>query len=241
MGMMFARKRSWIKLFVKLFCLIVLTVAVCVPAFTIVNFSRHVDRLLFYLEIGDSAKVQRELGQLHYFYALSEKWKIQWLADRYFFRDAIFYQAADAYLIGDWKRVKSSLKDQLDDPRSYLYGIAKFREAQAEYRATHKIEAPLNFVMTEVRDDFERDLRNCLKVSDYLECFDRVKNYDIASDEEAAGEAIKQEKAPPEHILGPLKVPEEKAPGGPEPDGELPGGKNLDEKQPGGGGPRRMP
>ena len=184
--------KSWLKLFIKLFCLAVLTVTVCVSALTIVDFSKHVEKFNFYLKTGDSVGTKRELEHLHYFYVLSGKWKVQWLADKYLFNDAPFYQAADTNLIENWEEVRNTLKDKLDDPRAYPYGNAKFRQAQAEYRAVHKIEAPLKFVMTEVRADFERDLRNCLKVSEYLQCFDRVWNYDLASNKKEAEEAGKE-------------------------------------------------
>src|SRR3989344_4131031 len=199
------RERSWIRLFVKLFILVLFAVVVCVPSFTIVEFSKHIKLLNLYVKIGDSAGTKRELEQIHYFYALSGRWKVQWLADTYFFGDTPFYQVAYVALTEDWEKVKDMLKNKLDDPRSYPYGIAKFRQVQAEYRATKKIEAPLNFVMTEVREDFERDLRNCLKVSEYLKCWDRVFNYDLAGNKKDAEEALRQPKMPPEYILGPLK------------------------------------
>lgn len=233
-----SKTRSWSRLFFKLFFLVAITTAIVVPAFTIWEFCEHVKKFNFYLNTGDSVGTKKELGQLHYFYALSGKWKIQWLADRYLFRGAPFYEAADLYLIGDWEKVKTRLKDKLDDPKSYLYGAAKFRQAQAEYRATRKIEAPLNFVMTEVRQDFERDLRNCLKGSDYLKCWDRVYNFDMAGNKKDAEEALKQPKMSEEFMLGPLKE-EEDGPG--KPPGNFPLGKKLEEKQPGSSDPKRRP
>lgn len=232
------KTRSWVRLFIKLFFLAAITLAIVVPAFTVVNFCEHIKRFNFYLKMGDSVGTKIELGQMHYFYVLSGKWKVQWLADRYLFGGAPFYEVADTYLVGDWEGVKTRLKDKLDDPRSYSYGNAKFRQAQAEYRATHKIEAPLNFVMTEVRQDFERDLRNCLKVSEYLECWDRVWNFDMAGNKKDAEEALKQPKMPDEFMLGPLK---EKEDGPGKPPGKFPAGEKLDEKQPGGSGPKRRP
>jgi len=233
------RKRSWIKLILKLSFLAIFTALTSAVIFTVVNFCEHADRFILYLKIGDSDGTKRELEKLHYFYALSEKWKVQWLADRYLFNDAYFYQVADISLIEDWEKVKEALKDRLDDPRSYPYGIAKFRQAQAKYRATHKIEAPLNFVMTEVREDFERDLRNCLKASEYLKCWDRVFNYDLAGNKKDAEEALRQPKMPPEYILGPLK--KKLLLGGEPPTGKPPGGEKLDEKKPGSGGLRKRP
>lgn len=238
MSVKIVKGRSWIKLFVKLFLLTVVTIAVVAPALTVRNFCGHVKKFNFYLKTGDSVGTKRELEQLHYFYVLSGKWKVQWLADKYFFNDAPFYETDDLYLIEDWKEVRNKLKDKLDDPRSYPYGNAKFRQAQAEYRATRKIEAPLNFVMTEVREDFERDLRSCLKVSEYLECYDRVWNFDLAGNKKDAEEALKQPNMPGEFILGPLK---EKEDGPGEPPGKFPAGGKLDDEKPGSGGQRKRP
>ncbi|OGN02579.1 MAG: hypothetical protein A2651_00150 [Candidatus Yanofskybacteria bacterium RIFCSPHIGHO2_01_FULL_42_12] len=233
------KTRSWVRLIAKLLLLAVIAVAVAVPTLTIRDFCDHVKKFNFYLQMGDSVGTEEELGQLHYFYALSAKWRIQWLADRYLFTDAFFYEVADTYLTENWEEVRNKLKDKQEDPRSFLYGIAKFRQAQVQYRATHKIEAPLDFVMTEVRQDFERDLRNCLKVSEYLECFDRVWNYDISGNKKDAQEAIIQPgNTPPEFILGPIK---EKDDGPGEPPGKFPARSKQDEKHPGGGGPQRRP
>src|SRR3989338_4099744 len=233
------KPRSWPKLFVKLLVLAVLTVAVVVPSLTVSNFCNHVEKFNFYLKTDDSVGTNRELAQFHYFYTLSAKWHIQLLADKYLFTDSPFYESADTFLTGNWQEVRNQLKDKTDDPRSYPYGLAKFRQAQAEYQATHKIKPPLNFVMTEVRQDFERDLRNCLRVSEYLDCFDRVWNYDLASNKNDAEEALKQPGKMPGFILGPLKENEEDGPG--KPPGDFPYGGRLDEKQSGGGGQKKRP
>jgi hypothetical protein len=233
---------EWAKMLLKLSCLAAFAVVVYAPLLTIKEFNGHVEKLNMYLEMGDSVGMARELENLRYFYVLSEKWKVRWLADKYLFRDTLFYEAADTYLIEDWDAVinKSGLKDKLDDSRSYLYAAAKFRQAQAEYRATKLVEAPLNFIMTKVRDDFERDLRNCLEAaSEYLECFDRVWNFDIVTNEEDAEEALTKPQILPGFILGPLKEEQEYGPG--LPPGEYPDGSKLDEERPGSGGPRKRP
>lgn len=239
MAVQSAKGRSWVKLFLKLFLLAVITVAIVVPALTAVNFCRHADKLIFYLETKDSEGAKRELDKLHYFYTLSGKWKVQWLADEYLFNDAYFYQVAHLYSIENRGSVIEALKEKLDDPRSYPYANAKFRQAQIKYQAGKKKEA-LELALGEIHQDYERDLRNCLKSSEYMQCWDRVWNFDLTSNKKDAEEALKQPKIPPEFILGPLKEQEEK-PGGPEPEGEPPGGKKLDEEKPGSSGPRRMP
>lgn len=238
------KKRSWIGLTIKLFCLIGLAIAITAPLFTAVNFFRQADKFILYLEIGDPEGAKRELDKLHYFYALSKKWKVQWLADKFLFNDAYFYQVGHIYLTENWDGVIEALKNKLDDSRSYPYANAKFWQAQQMYKAGKKDEA-LTWMLGEIHQDYERDLRNCLNLSSHLECFDRVYNYDRTSTKKDAEEALKKGKVLPEYILGPLRG-EDELPRPPEP-GKMPsGGKSLDEEKSrpgddGGGGQERRP
>lgn len=239
-----AKGRSWMKFLAKLTLLALFSVAVAMPLFTVREFSKHAEQFNFYLEMGDSVGTFRELEQMRYFYELSRKWKVQWLADRYLFRDAYHYEVADIYQTRDWEKVKAALKDRLDDPRSFPYGNAKFREAQIRYQAGSEEEA-LKMALEDVRADYERDLRNCLRAAaEYLECVDRVWNYDLASDPDAAKDALGQPTTiPSKYILGPLKGNEDEEKLSGRPPGPIPplGSKKLDEEEKGGPGQRKRP
>ncbi len=235
------RKRtfaSWIALFGALSSIIFTTAAVCLVLFTLANFSDNIKRFSFYVRSADAEMAKKELVGLHYFYDLSRRWKVQWLADKYLFRDASFYEVADAYLIHDWRKVQDDLKDKLDDPRAYPYGNAKFREKKAQFQEKGAtFEEALNFVMTEVAADYEKALRNCLD-SDvpYLECYDRVWNYDLATNKKNAGDALKSPTPNVKYILGPPKThPEPVLPPPDKAGGKEPG------KEPGMPGPRKRP
>ena len=225
------RKRtfgSWLVFLTVLSAIGLATTIVCSTLFTLANFSEHADKLILGFKMQDNQLTKKELINLHYFYELSRKWKVQWLVDRYLFGDAPFYGAGDLYLTGDWEKVKGDLEKKLDDPRAYLYGVAKFREAQGRYQAGEK-EKALQVVLKEVADDFERDLRNCLSSlgisgetdnsqgnfsgsDDYLKCYDRVWNYDIATNKKDAEEALGGQKPSPKVILGPPQLPKGKIP-----------------------------
>lgn len=236
------RKRifgDWIVLFVKLILLVLVGGSLSLFLFTLANFSDNVKRFSFYVKTNDAEMTKRELIRLHYFYDLSRKWKVQWLADKYLFKDAPFYGPSDAYLIGDWEKVQKDLKEKLDDPKAYPYGNAKFREKKGQFQNREvKLEEALNFVMKEVADDFEKALKNCLNSGvSYPECYDRVWNYDLVTNKKNAEEALKSPPPVMPYILGP-----------PNKDGEpvlpppiVPGGSTEKEEKPGAGGPRKRP
>ena len=227
---------SWIVLFVKLGTVILLTTVLSINLFTLANFSDNVKRFSFYVKTTIAEMAKRELIGLHYFYDLSRKWHVQWLADKYLFRDAPFYGPADSYLIRDWQKTMDALKDKLDDPRAYPYGNAKFRQAQAMYRVGQTKEG-LNLVLTEVAADYEKALRNCLDSGVvYLECYDRVWNYDLATNKKNAEEALKNPPPQVKYILGPPMIEGDMIP-----PPKRPGGGGEKEKKPGSGGPKKRP
>lgn len=236
------RKRtfgSWAAFLLKLGLLILPAMVFSFTLFTFANFSDHGNKLLFYIKTTDAEMTKRELINLHYFYDLSRRWKIQWLADKYLFRDAPFYEVADSYLIRDWKKVQNDLREKLDDSRAYPYGNAKFREVKAQFQAGKmSLEDALKITLSEIAADYEKALRNCLDLGlPYNQCYDRVWNYDLANNKKDAAEALKNPLLPGKYILGP-----------PAKDGEpvlppplVPGGGKEDEEKPGFGGPRKRP
>ncbi|MBI2065106.1 MAG: hypothetical protein HYT62_03590 [Candidatus Yanofskybacteria bacterium] len=248
---------SWISFLIKISVLAFVATVLCILLFTLANFSEHADRLLLGFKMQDDQLTKNELISLHHFYELSRKWKVQRLADKYLFADAPFYEANDFYLTGDWRKTQDSLEKKLDDPRSYLYGAAKFREAQGRYRSGEK-EKALQFVLREVASDFERDLRSCLDSSevssetdrplggiyssdDYLKCYDRVWNYDIATNKKDADEALGGKQPQPKFILGPPKLPKGKIPVEMDGKEKKPGAGEEGEEKPGGGGEPKKP
>ncbi len=234
---------SWIALLVKLGTLTFAAAALSFLLFTLANFSDNVKKYSFYVKTNDNETAKTELIRLHYFYDLSRKWHVQWLADKYLFRDAPFYEVADLYLINDWQKVQNDLKEKLDDSRAYPYGNAKFRQIKAKYQASQiKLEDALGIVLKEVAMDYEKALRNCLDSSvSYNQCFDRVWNYDLATNKKDAEEALKSPPPQVKYILGPPKDGKEgkiPVPGKDKKSGE---GYEGEEKPGSAGSPRKRP
>ena len=232
---------QWLGLLFVLGLIIVVAVAGNVLSFTLAEYSDTQERLISSIKTGDTVKTKNELIKLHYFYELSEKWRVRWLADKYLLRDASYYEVADAYLIRDWKKVMDDLKNKRDDPRAYPYGNARFRQIQALFQEKAiKFEEALELVLKEVSTDFERDLKNCLDSGvPYLQCYDRVWNYDLATNKKDAEEALKNPGPMPKYILGPLRqkdapplLPQDKNKKDGDREGEGEGGQ---------GGPRKRP
>lgn len=236
------RKRafaSWIVLFLKLGLIIFTATVLSAFLLTLSNFSDNVKRLSFYVKTADAEMTKKELINLHYFYGLSRNWKAQWLADKYLFRDTPFYEAADFYLIRDWKEVQDALKEKLDNPKAYPYGNAKFRHIKALYQANGiSLKDAVDLVLKEVATDYEKALRNCLNSgAAHNQCFDRVWNYDLATNKKNSEDALKSPLPQAKYILGPPKK-----------DGQpilpppiIPGGNSEKGEKPGSGGPRKRP
>lgn len=232
---------QWFLLLLGASLIIVAGTAATFTFFTVANYSDTVERLVYNFKSGDNIGTKNELIKLNYFYELSKQWKVQWLADKYLFKDSAFYNAGDIYLTGDWQKVIEDLQDKQEDVRAYPYGNAKFRQAQSQYQGGQKKEA-LESVTTDVAEDFEKALRICLDSKpDYNDCFDRVWNYDLVTNKKDAEEALKnpQQKPAPKFMLGPIKDKGKpmKVPGDKEKKGD---GKEGEEKG-GQGGPRKRP
>src|SRR3989344_8395198 len=231
---------SWVTLLATLGLIVLVATVSSFILFTLANFSDSVKRFSFYVRTNDSEMTKKELIKLHYFYDLSRTWKVQWLADKYLFNDAPFYEPADTYLIRDWEKVMSSLKEKLDDPRAYPYGNAKFRYAQFGLYRAGKTKEGLELVLTEVAVDYEKALRNCLGSGvTYLECYDRVWNYDLATNKKDAEEALKGPVPMVKFILGPPKDKDGNIPAPMSGDKKEPGDGKEGEEKPGDGGPRK--
>lgn len=235
------RKRTFasrVSLFVKLGLIAFMATAFIFILFTLANFSDNIKRFSFYVKTNDTEMTKKELIGLHYFYDLSQRWRVQWLADKYLFRDAPFYKPADAYLIRDWEEVMNYLKERLDDSRAYPYGNAKFRYAQFKLYQAGKTKEGLNLVLTEVAADYEKALRNCLDSGlPYDQCFDRVWNYDLATNKKDAEEALKNPPPQVKYILGPPKRDGEPV----LPPPVVSSGSKEPGKTPGKGGARKRP
>ncbi|MDP3697894.1 MAG: hypothetical protein Q8R55_07905 [Candidatus Taylorbacteria bacterium] len=234
---------QWLVLLTTLVLIAVIGTVSSIALFTLANYSDTVERLVSNIKINEPVETKKELIRLHYFYGLSKKWKVQWLADKYLFRDAPFYEVADTYLIRDWDKVMNDLKNKQDDPRAYPYGNAKFRYAQFKLYQAGKTKEGLSLVLTEVATDFEKALENCLDSdASYNQCFDRVWNYDLATNKKDAEEALKnpQQGPNPKFILGPIKdknappmpVPNDKGKKGDGKEGEEEGGQGSPRKRP---------
>ena len=101
---------EWVFFAVKVLGVVVLSLLISFSLLTYSNYRETVDRFVFYVKIEDEVRAKDELVKLHYFYDLSKKWKVQWLADKYFFQDSLFYEAAS--------RVYSCVKQEAEAIRA---------------------------------------------------------------------------------------------------------------------------
>ncbi len=85
---------------------------------------------------GDQPAAQDDLEKLKYFYQLNNKLKpfgLSWLADRYFFEDAVYQATAYDYLTNRHEKVIGDLKSENSFWGYYLRANSKWRLAQGVF------------------------------------------------------------------------------------------------------------
>ena len=190
------------------------------------------DRFNYQVSNDNPEAAREELDNLRYFYDLTAKWKVKWLADRFLFRDAYLRDAQYYFLIGDFQRVinDENLKNSDDYRAAQLVGSAMFRDFKARYenaKTSREREEIVKLVVSEVSSYFEKALRKGPAFSYPDANFDYRWNYDIASDPSSAKRAMESKQPMPRFKLGlePGQSPRDK----PEPSDR----KLNEEKQPG--------
>ncbi|MDP2598750.1 MAG: hypothetical protein Q8P49_02890 [Candidatus Liptonbacteria bacterium] len=190
------------------------------------NFYSHLDKFSAASKRGDLAVARAERVYLQNFYGASEKWKVGWLAERFLFRDAKFYDAAYFYLLGDYKKIEEELRDSNDYRAFHILGDAKFRLAYAAYLADPRVRGTsVKTFLEEARADYEQAVKLGPDSN-----FDDKWNYDLLSRILDGGRDLKSSMAligqkPSANLLGIEK------PGRKDSEGEQPKEKKLNEEK----------
>ena len=154
----------------------------------------------------DEAKLGLE--ELNKDYNSFVSWKMQYLADKFLFKEANLREAAVAILAEDYEKVeKGDLKNQENNHlAAYMLGIAKFKELHEAFQQAmakndkKNMDAILGLVLEEVRSDFKRCVENGPGPKDNFNC---SFNYDLTSDPSSAKKALMNPKPKPKYVLAP--------------------------------------
>lgn len=183
--------------------LLPLILAVALSSYTLGGFYRH--RSLFNLaaDSKDQSLAEKELAALEYYYGLSVKWRMRWLADRFFYKETYLDKGIYFYLIGDFERVinDKNLQEHQDNHLvSQLIGSAKFRKAEALYKEakTKTGKEKIIKMITDDCSDFRRAVENGPGPGQY---FAHSLNFDICSDPDAV-RMVLENPGPPRLKLG---------------------------------------
>lgn len=193
-------RRRW---FIASTMLLPVVLAAVILSNTYGGFLDHLTRFNLAAESKDNDLAEQELTALDYYYGLATKWRMQRLADKFFYKDTYLRKAIYTYLIGDYDKVVNdkNLQDRKDSHWvSQLIGSARFRKAKANYQKA-KTSAERNkiieMVMGEVCEDFRRAVENGPGPSVY---FDHSFNFDLCSDANAVKKVL-ENPGPPRLIL----------------------------------------
>lgn len=167
--------------------------------------------------------------------------KLQYFADRFWFKDMYLYEAAVAIVNEDFEKVidPNWIRGHEDDYRALsMRGISKFRVLHAAYhseaaRKDQKLKDDiLRMVLEEVKPDFEAAVK---KGPGPAKDFNSAYNYDQTSDPKSARKALESVRPGLRFILG-IKVEGQ----GPKRPGRVkPGEKRVDDPSPGSGDTRK--
>ncbi|MEK7151686.1 MAG: hypothetical protein AAB784_03180 [Patescibacteria group bacterium] len=190
------------------------------------NYSGQVSR-------GDQVASREGLTELKYFYDLNSKLKIVWLdwvAHKYIFSDAVYYDAAYQYMTGRYDKIlEGSLKEDDGFWASFLKGNSRWRIAQGVYAQgaslsgadSEKIKKQADEMAASTKDDYERAIRK-----DVNSIFSVKWNYDQVTDPSARAAGLAPKPAKVKLVLG---RGSKKGDGKGKDDGKGKGGKPLKE------------
>jgi hypothetical protein len=187
-----AMKRNWRKLLIWLLVWL-LSIPLVYFSFEARRYDNHRNRFSFYIFQKNAIGAKEQLDSLRNFYIRARKPGLGWLTNRTLFRKASLYEAAYAYLIGDYKSVEEILS-QTHDPLGYrLRGAARFRLAQALWRAGNMNTPQIQLLLNQACEDFESALRQGLGDRNFS---NDMWNFDIC-DPTTIGGALRQQSNQP--------------------------------------------
>ena len=150
---------------------------------------------------GDQLAAKDDLENLKYFYQLNSKLKpfgLSWVADKYFFQEALVQAAAYDYLTNRHERVIEQLKDEQGLWGRYLRANSKWRLAQGVFEQSLKKDPATKLkeqseadeMASSTKDDYEEAVK--ISQGDWLPA---KWNYDLTTNDEARARGLRPKPA----------------------------------------------
>lgn len=127
------RKLNW-KGFAMVFAFSPLVLIVSWIFYLMGAFYWHLDEYSSFVFKGDVIGAKKKLDQLDYFYNWSGRLKLDFITNRFLFKEADYYKNAYYYLIGRYELVEQDLANDDNFWAYYLRGNSSWRRAQEMYR-----------------------------------------------------------------------------------------------------------
>lgn len=205
------------------------------------DFNDTLDEFSLSVRNFDRDGANKGLEALKKSYVSFSDLKLQYFADRFWFKDMYLYEAAVAIVNEDFEKViePNWIRGHEDDYRAHsMIGVAKFRVLHAAYHseAAGKDKKLKDDIHKKVLDEVSPDFKAAVeKGPGPAKDFNSAYNYDLTSDPKSARKALESVRPGLRFILG-IKVEGQ----GPKRPGRVkPGEKRVDDPYPGSGDTRK--
>ena len=177
--------------------------------FSVGQFYEKLDSFSGTISRGEQLAAREGLKDLQYFYDLNAKLKslkLDWVASKYLFKNAVNYEVAFDSLTGRSDRVDKRLKYEDNFWAYYMRGNAKWRIAQSDFRHALTLEdaklkeeekKKADDMAASTKDDYERAIK-----SDPAGTLPPKWNYDLVTNPAARAAALGPKPVKVRLVLG---------------------------------------
>lgn len=170
------------------------------------TYNRALEQFNLGIRSYDRSESKKGLDAVKASYLSFSSLGLQYVADKYLFKDMYKYEAAENIVEEDYEKAIGLLSGHDDDREALnMKGVAKFRILHAAYHSEaadkdKKIKDDiLRRVLEEVRPDFEASVK---KGHGPAEDFNPIYNYDLTSDPNSAKAALESVRPTLRFTLG---------------------------------------
>ncbi len=186
---------------------IVVSFAFCYSLLQVSKFYKSLDAYSGAVSRGDQLAVRDNLEDLRHFPDLNKKLEfagLDFIANKYLFKDFRYYESAYDYMTGNYERVIDQLKDDEDFYAHFIRANAKWRTAQGLIEqnlssSTIRIEPALKSV--QMAAALKEDYAECIK-KDQKSSISPKWNYDLVTDPNALARGLMPKPQKVRVVLG---------------------------------------
>ena len=188
--------------------LVVFVVAILasVPLYMAGKYFYYVSLFAESIERREIIPAREHLQEIKYYYNAAKRIPFgEYLADKYIFNEAWYFENAYNYTRGDFDLVINELDGRQDFKAQHLVANSLFKNSRKEFRSTDDKEKQAKIVddvTEEIAPRYERSLKMMPEDVSYLDRFKDQFNFDLLSNPASAAAALGNEEKMPVYILG---------------------------------------